>query len=184
MPMRSLFIAAVLTALAAGAAPQTQAPSLMNRLEKYCVATKGNAAAARRAARADGFVTPPMELIPDLPRDIDDLEVFWTVFDGGVVMLLTGAANDPSIGMKGDFCAVATLPQNSAAVRDMEGWLGAKLPARDGYLMFTEEGGRRTIIKQDDARALLVAVRDDKLRMAGAKSEDQMTMLMLVALRL
>ncbi len=124
-----------------------------------------------------------MELIPDLPKDVDDLEVFWDVFDGGVVMLLTGTVNDPSIGMKGDFCAVATMPPNATAARDLEAWIGAKLP-KDGYLMFADEPGGRKMIKQDDTRALLLAVRDDRLRMAGAKTEDKMTLLMLLALRL
>ncbi len=45
-------------ALRAAALAQ-QPPSLMNRLDKYCVATKGNSDGARRAARADGFVSPP-----------------------------------------------------------------------------------------------------------------------------
>ena len=183
--MRLLTVGLSAAVLAFGGAAQAQQPpSLMSRLDKYCVATKGNADAARRAARADGFVTPPMEAIPDLPKDIDDLEVVWTVFDGGVVMLMTGTANDPSIGMKGDFCAVASMPKNLAAVQDIEAWLGAKLSAKEPYVMYAEEGGNRKILRQDDARAILLAVRDDKLRMAGALTEEQMTLLMLIALRL
>lgn len=183
--MRAIGLIAAVGALV-GSAPAfaQQPPSLMNRLEKYCVATKGDADAARRAARADGFVTPPMELIPDLPRDIDDVEVVWTVFDGGVAMLMTGVANDPSIGMKGDFCAVASMPSNLAAVRDIESWLGAKLPAKQPYVMYAEEGSSRRVLKEDDSRGILTAVRDDKLRMAGAMNDKQMTLLMLVVLRL
>lgn len=177
-----LFALGVLCATPAVAQPQP--PSLMSRLEKYCVATKGNADAARRAARADGFVTPPMEAIPDLPRDIDDLEVVWTVFDGGVAMLMTGTANDPSIGMKGDFCAVASMPKSTAAVRDIESWLGAKLSGKTPYVMYSDEGSSRKILGEDDTRAIMLAVRDDRLRMAGALTEDQMTVLMLIALRL
>jgi hypothetical protein len=184
MMRRSLMLTVLLGALLAGPPVQAQQPSLLNRLERYCAATKGDSAAALRTARADGFVTPPRELIPDLPRDIDDVEVLWTVFEGGVVMLMTGTSNDRSTGMTGDFCAVASMPQNQAAVKDLEGWLGAKLPGAEGYVMFSEEGKERKVIPQNDQRALLAAVRDERLRMAGARSDRQMTLLMLVALRL
>ena len=182
--MRLISTICLTAALAAGPFAFAQPPSLMSRLDRYCVGGKAVAEVARKAARADGFVTPPPEMIPALPADIEDLQVLWTVFDGGVAMLLTGAANDKSTGMTGDFCAVASMPQSQSAIRDLESWVGAKIPGSDGYVMFADEKGGRRVIKEGDQRALLTAVRDENLRMAGAKSDRQMTILMLVALRL
>jgi hypothetical protein len=175
-------LGAALTAMPAGAQPP--APTLMNRLERYCVSNNSDPEAAVRTARADGFVRPPDGVVPGMPSGFDDMQALWAVHDGGVAMLLIGSMKDPRSGLGGDICAVASMPQSPQAIKDLERWLGIEIGAQPFVIYAEDEQGKRSPLTSGDERAAREAARKDQLRGAGARTDKQMTMLMLMHLRL
>jgi hypothetical protein len=181
--MRSLVFALALGALAVPAVAQPP-PSLMSRLDRYCIATRGQGDAAIRAARADGFVAPPREAIPNLPPEMQDLQAVWAVHEGGVVLLMTGEMNDRRSQMKGSVCAVASMPPSPAAQKDLEAWLGMPVGGQRYAIYAEDDQGRRRALQPSDERAAREALRNDQLRAAGAMTQKEMTMLLVISMRL
>lgn len=181
--MRILTLGALALSLGFASMAQAQTSSLMARMERYCLATKGDAQAAGRLARADGWVTPPAAALTNMPADMRDLTALWTVYDGGIAVLMTGDMKDPRSALRGEVCAMAAMPLDASAVRDMETWVGSRF-TRDGFAVYTEDGqGGRRILQRSDERAARAALQNGTLRGAGARNDKQMTVLMIMKLR-
>lgn len=187
--MRKSFIA-VVSAAVVGATPalaQTPGPpasqTLMQRLERFCIATKGDADAAVRLARQDGFVTPPAQFLNSVPPEMRDLNALWLTYDGGVALMMVGQMVDRRSPMRGDVCAVASAPRSASAVGDLERWLGAKFGSQPFVAYVEQDDGSRRIIPNSSDIAVREAMTRGKLRAIGAMERDQMTMLLLIKVR-
>lgn len=181
--MRHLTLSAFALTLLAGMPALAQEPGLMTRLDRYCLATNGDADEALRSARADGFVIPPLSALPPMPPEMKDVQALWTAYDGGAVFLLAGHMRDRRSPLQGDVCALAVMPPGPEAVKQVEQWLGSPLTGR-GYAIYTDDGrGGRRVLQRTDEEAAQRAMSEGSLRAIGARSEKQMTLVMVIKLR-
>ncbi len=115
-----------------------------------------------------------------MPPEMRDMDGLWIAYDGGVAFMFTGKMTARRSPLKGDVCAVASMPPSPSAVADLEGWLGAKLGSEPFALFIEADDGSRRILPRSEELAAREAMRRGKLRATGAMTRDQMSMLILV----
>jgi hypothetical protein len=182
---------AAAAALAPSAALALDA-GLSGPFQTLCLATDGRPAAVHAQARGTGYVTPPnmmmRAMVSSMPTMLDPVAT-WKVYDGGLVMVLTGRMAIPgAAGADGDVCMVMDLPGEADPEPQLGALLGTGAPVKtkdiDLFVYEIQHDGGRRAIDPADAGNFHRLMDQGRLRLAAtlseAKNGDRIAMMFLL----
>lgn len=184
-----LLLAAACAALACATSAAAE-PTPLQVFESVCL--KGQSSQDWvRLARAEGFVIPPASFA-DFFREQDDVQgqVFWKVYDGGLVAVMAGAAAPHKKGdLQGDVCGVFGMPYDPLIVGKLQASLNVGAPQRDrdsATFVYDEQDGVRRGLEDASEEAMSRLVAAGRLHMVmaqAARDKSDMTTVVHIIMR-
>lgn len=175
-----MIVRGVFAALAAAAASLfatvafAQDQDLAAQFQSFCLATDGAPQAVALAARGAGYVRPPEVVLRPLiasAGEIQNPSALWKVYDGGVLMVITGQlAGDSGSPLAGDTCMVLALPSDAEPTPGLRALLGVGDPIRQrdiDMFVYEQRDGARQSLRSLDAASLRRAAAQGRLRIAA-----------------